>query len=60
MAVLEGDFAVDEGGSVALDALDEATGTKDVIESNIARHFEVSRDVIHRRIEADNLWNEIT
>lgn len=43
-----------------LDASDEATGAKDVIESNIARHFEVSRDVIHRRIEADGLWDENT
>lgn len=42
-----------------LDALDEATGAKDVIESNIARHSEVSRDVVHRRIEADGLWDEI-
>ena len=42
-----------------LDASDEATGARMVIESNIARHFEVSRDVVHRRIEAENLWDEI-
>ena len=43
-----------------LDPMDEATGAKDVIESKIARHFKVSRDVVHRRIEADNLWEENT
>lgn len=43
-----------------LDVTDEATGAKDIIESHIARHFEVSRDVVHRRIEADELWDEIT
>ena len=43
-----------------LDASDEATGAKEIIESHIARHFEVSRDVVHRRIEADNLWGEVT
>jgi len=42
-----------------LDASDEATGARDIIESHIARHFEVSRDVVHRRIEADALWGEV-
>ncbi len=42
-----------------LDIADEATGAKDIIESHIARHFEVSREVIHRRVEADGLWGEL-
>jgi Zn-dependent peptidase ImmA (M78 family) len=42
-----------------LDIADEASGAKEIIESHIARHFEVSRDVIHRRIETDNLWIDV-
>lgn len=43
-----------------LDVSDEATGAKDIIESHIARNFDVSRDVIHRRVETDGLWDELT
>jgi hypothetical protein len=42
-----------------LDPSDEATGAIDIIESHLARRFEVSRDVVHRRIEADGLWDEV-
>lgn len=39
-----------------LDVLDEVTGARDIIESYIGRRFKVSRDVVHRRLEADRLW----
>lgn len=32
------------------------SGAREIVESYIARDFEVSSDVIHRRIEKDELW----
>jgi len=42
-----------------LDISDEASGAKEIIEAHIARYFGVSQQVIHRRIEADELWSGI-
>jgi hypothetical protein len=39
-----------------IDPSDEATGARDLIEGYLGRAFEVSRDVIHRRVDADGLW----
>lgn len=38
-----------------LDPTDEVSGAIDVIESHLGRYFEVSREVIHRRLQHDNL-----
>ena len=40
-----------------IDILDEATGGREYVESFLGRdHFNVSAEVIHRRVEADGLW----
>ena len=38
------------------DINDEATGVQDYIATFIAKHFEVSPDVVRRRLDGDNLW----
>jgi len=39
-----------------LDIHDEATGAQELVESYIGRAFDVSRDVIHKRLETERLW----
>jgi hypothetical protein len=39
-----------------IDFEDLDTGAKEIVENYVAREFEVSSDVIHRRIEKDDLW----
>ena len=45
--------------SAQLDVADESTGVREYVEAHLGRKFEVSEDVIHRRIEKDGLWNTI-
>lgn len=39
---------------------DAGTGVRDTIEGYVARGFVVSQAVVHRRVEFDGLWNEVT
>jgi hypothetical protein len=49
---------VEEGQKHDIDFDDEGTGAREAAEDHIAKLFEVSPDVIHRRIEYDALWHE--
>lgn len=53
---LKASFAdcVNKARAAQLDVTDDAT--RDHIEGYISRQFVVSKDVVHRRIEADHLW----
>ena len=44
----------DEG----IDFDDPGTGAREYVEAHIAGQFDVSRDVVHRRVEYDKLWHE--
>lgn len=50
---------LDEVRQAGIDPSDEATGARRIIEMRIGRHFQVSSEVVHRRIEADDLWAEV-
>jgi Zn-dependent peptidase ImmA (M78 family) len=41
-----------------IDFDERGTGAREAVEDHIAKIFEVSSDVIHRRIEYDSLWHE--
>ncbi len=49
--------AVEAGQQVGIDFDDIGCGAREAAEDFIARRFEVSADVVHRRIERDELWN---
>lgn len=55
---LEGEFrsSVERAKEAGVDVMDENSGARDLIESYVARQFQVSRDVVHRRLDADGLW----
>lgn len=50
---------VAKASEAGLDVNDEAAGVRDHIESYLGRQFEVSSEVVHRRLEADSLWSEL-
>lgn len=39
-----------------IDIADETSGAQAIVESYIAKEFEVSAEVVHRRLEADGVW----
>ncbi len=51
--------AIEMVRSVGLDPRDEATGVREHVEKYIGKEFKVSGMVVHRRLEADQLWNEV-
>jgi hypothetical protein len=48
---------VEEAQKHGIDFDEEGTGAREAVEDHIARRFEVSPDVVHRRIEYDSLWH---
>ena len=50
------DACVERARQSGIDIAEVASGAKDTVESYIAREFQVSRDVVHRRLDADGLW----
>ena len=52
--------AMNVAASNGIDTTEISDASKDIVESYIARFFEVSRDVVHKRIEDDGLWLSVT
>jgi len=50
------DRCVDHAKQQGIDITDEASGAQVIVEGYIAKEFEVSADVVHRRLDADGLW----
>lgn len=48
---------IELGHKNGIDFDEKETGAREAAEQYIARAFEVSADVIHRRVEYDSLWN---
>ena len=48
---------VEEAQEKGIDFDEPGTGAREVVEEQIAIDFEVSAEVIHKRIEADKLWH---
>ncbi len=49
---------VERGQEHGIDFDEAGTGARDAVEDHIAKRFEVSSDVVHRRIEYDALWHD--
>lgn len=48
---------VEKAQSHGIDFDESGTGAREVVEEHVAGVFEVSAEVIHKRIEFDNLWH---
>ena len=49
---------VEKGQEHGIDFDESETGVRETAEDHLAKIFEVSSDVIHRRIEYDSLWHD--
>jgi len=48
---------VEAGQRQGVDFDEAGTGAREVVEEHIAKRFQVSPEVVHRRIERDGLWH---